>query len=369
MAAWRYRRRLPEIVHLADGDRRLRLDLGQSAHLALLRAHLDSAGHATLAEAPAPGTHGWLGGRAHEIVIPLVAAQPSRQPPVPPPSAARILGRGHGHLPGASRWLHAKLYGHPDRQAEILADHLPGLLSTWDEPPTWWFIRYRDPDWHLRLRIALPDASQFGLAAHRVSTWAAGLRRLGLLRDVQFTAYYPENGRWGNGPVMAAAEDVFAADSRALLAQFAQPARPHPQAVCATQFVAMAAGFTGTIDGGMRWLAEYATPDAPSPPARRHILTDAVRLADPGDDWAELRAAPGGQAIIRAWEPRRRALAAYRARLTGTDGSGPDAALVCLLHAHHLRAVGIDPDDERTCLRLARAAALAWTARISRAET
>lgn len=368
MAAWRARRRLPDLVYLTDGDRRLKLDFVQASHLALLRAHLDSAGPAALTEAPGPGAHDWFGGRAHEIVVPLVAARPLRWPAVPDLTTAPVIGRDHGHLPGASSWLYAKLYGHPDRQAELLAEYLPGLLSAWDEPPEWWFIRYRDPEWHLRLRIALPDARQFGPGAHYLSTWAGRLRRLGLLRDVQFAAYYPETGRWGSGPVMAAAEGVFGADSRALVAQFAEPSRPHPQALCAAHFVAIAAGFTGSNQAGMSWLIEHAKTETTSA-VPRCALAEAVRLADPRDDWAALRAAPGGQAITEAWGPRRQALADYRARLAGAQGSGnPDAVLVSLLHAHHIRAVGIDRDDEHSCLRLARAAALGWDARTARRE-
>ncbi|SBW22518.1 hypothetical protein FDG2_2762 [Candidatus Protofrankia californiensis] len=368
MAAWRTRRRLPDLVHLAEGDRRLKLDLTQAGHRALLRAHLDSAGQAAVTEAPGPGAHGWFGGRAHEIVIPLVAARPPQWPPTPKVRSARLIGRGHGHLPGASTWLYAKLYGHPDRHAEILAEYLPGLLARWDAPPAWWFIRYRDPQWHLRLRIALPDAEQFGPAAHRVSTWAGRLRQLGLLSDMQFAAYYPETGRWGSGAVMAAAEEVFGADSRALVAQFAAPSRPHPQALAAAHFVAITAGFTGSIDTGMRWVIQHATT-GPSTALPRRVLAETIRLADPSDDWMALRAAPGGRAITEAFGPRHRALAGYYARLAEAEGSDPDAVLVALLHAHHIRAVGIDRDDERTCLRLARAAALTWHTRTTTNRT
>ncbi|MEV6984153.1 thiopeptide-type bacteriocin biosynthesis protein [Sphaerisporangium sp. NPDC051017] len=230
------------------------------------------------------------------------------------------------------------------------------------EPPDWWFIRYRDPEWHLRLRIALPDAEQFGWATHHVSSWAADLRRQGLLRDLQFAAYYPETGRWGRGAALAAAEEVFTADSRALVAQFAQRSQSHPQPLAAAQFVAIASAFSGSTAGGMRWLIKHAKVRA-SDPLPRHLLAEAVRLADPADDWAALRATPGGEATVQPWLPRHDALTRYRAHLTGVDGIDSEAVLDSLLHVHHIRAVGIDRDDERTCLRLARAAALAWDAR------
>ncbi|GLI00936.1 lantibiotic dehydratase [Phytohabitans aurantiacus] len=367
LAGWRARRRLPDHVYLTEADQRLPLDLSEPSHTALLRDHLERSGRAVLTEAPGREAFGWFGGRAHEVVVPLTATRTAHQP-APLVSPARLFGRDHGHLPGASRWLYAKLYGHPERQPEILASQLPTLLSEWGEPPLWWYIRYRDPHPHLRLRILLADANEFGPAAGRVSVWAGRLRRLGLLGDVQFTAYYPEMGRWGSGPLMVAAEAVFSADSRALVTEFSQPSRSARQALTAAHFVAISTAFHGGTSAGMDWLIRYARTDTTAAPART-VLDEAVRLADPTDDWAHLRAAPGGHAISAAWEPRRHALAAYRALLDANDGISQDIVLDSLLHAHHIRAVGIDRDDERTCLRLARSAALAWNARSGRTGT
>ncbi|MCZ1001165.1 lantibiotic dehydratase [Streptomyces mirabilis] len=361
LSQWAARRSLPNSVSLTEGDRLLRLDLGQSAHLALLRAHLTSAEHAVLTEAPT-GADAWFDGHAHEITVPMTATATPEWPAVPTVSATRLVGRDHGHLPGASRWLLAKLYGHAERQAEILGQHLPDLFAQWEEMPEWWYMRYRDPQSHLRLRIALPDTTAFGPAASRVSTWASRLRRAGLLSDVQFATSYPETGRWGTGAAMEAAEAVFGADSRSLAAQFTQPTRPQSQALAAANFVAITTAFTGSPRDGMDWLVRYGRIDAPQP-LDRAVLDAAVCLADPTDDWAALQAAPGGAAIYDTWKPRHHALNHYRDCLHTAEGADLDTVLDSLLHAHHIRAVGIDKDDERTCVRLARAAALAWKAR------
>jgi class I lanthipeptide synthase len=91
-----------------------------------------------------------------------------------------------------------------------------------------------------------------------------------------------------------------------------------------------------------------------------------MRLADPSGDWAALRVQPGGEALTLAWDRRRSALAAYRARLRPAEGPHPDPVLASLLHLHHARMVGINQNSERICLRLARAAALGWVARNER---
>src|SRR5690606_16389299 len=187
---WRARRRVPDEVALAEGDQLLPLDLSERAHLALLRAHLDT--HESVILTEAESDRGWFDGRAHEIIAPMTAVHPPQWPAVPPVTADQLVTRDHGHLPGTASRLLVKLYGHVERQPEILADHLPALLGQWNEPPTWWYMRYRDPRWHLRLRIAVPSEQDFALTAQRVSAWANGLRRAGLLTDMQFATSYPE---------------------------------------------------------------------------------------------------------------------------------------------------------------------------------
>ncbi|MFJ8953510.1 lantibiotic dehydratase [Streptomyces sp. NPDC102381] len=358
---WRTRRRVPDEVALAEDDQLLPLDLSERAHLALLRAHLDTHESAALTEAESDGD--WFDGRAHEIIVPMTAVRPPRWPTVPPVTADQLVTRDHGHLPGTASWLLVKLYGHVERQPEILAHHLPALLGQWDAPPTWWYMRYRDPRWHLRLRVAVPSEQDFAHTAQRVSVWADGLRRAGLLTDMQFATSYPETGRWGTGPLMSLAEDVFAADSRALAVQFAQSPRPHRQVLAAANFVSLAAAFTGSTAAGMDWLITHGRITDPRS-LDRTVRGNAVCLADPTDGWAALRAAPGGAAIARVWSERDAAVTRYRQKLdTSGGGIDPDLVLDSLLHAHHIRAVGIDKDDERMCVRLAHAAAMAWTHR------
>ncbi|MER6441952.1 lantibiotic dehydratase [Streptomyces sp. NPDC001185] len=357
---WRSRRRVPDEVALAEGDQHLPLNLSENAHLALLRAHLDTNESASLIEAESDG--GWFDGRAHEIIALMTATRLPQWPAVPPVTRDRLLTRNHGHLPGTEPWLLVKLYGHLKRQPDILATHLPKLLAQWGEPPAWWYTRYRDPHCHLRLRIAVPSHQDFANAAQRVGAWAAGLRRSGLLADMQFATSYPETGRWGTGTLMSLAEGVFAADSRSLAMQFAQSPSAHQQALTAANFVALASAFTGSTARGVDWLIRNGRISDPRP-LDRTMLDEAVRLADPDNNWAALRATPGGMAIVETWSDRDEALTRYRKALDTSTGPDPNLILDSLLHAHHIRAAGIDKDDERMCVRLAHAAAMAWTHR------
>ena len=363
LSDWRARRRLPRRVHLVEDDRRLFLDLDEAGHRALLRRHLDHSRLAVLVEAPEPEAYGWCGGRAHEVVVPLKATKPSTWPLLPAPSRARALSADQMQTPASSSVLLAALYGDPRRQDVLLSRHMPGLLEQLGNPP-WWFIRFRDPDQHLRVRIALPDPEAFAGTARTVSAWADELRSIGLLADLRYPTSYREMGRWGSGAAWEAAEEVFRADSRVILAQLTQPQRPSQRTLVAAHTVAIASAFLGSTEAGMRWLIDHIPPTAPAPVPRPHF-TDAVRLADPSDDWSVLRSVPGGDAIVSGWADRDTALAAYRPHLPGPDTQGiaVDDVLTSLLHVHFVRHVAVNFPEEEVCLYLARAAALAWTAR------
>ncbi|MGH3996354.1 MAG: thiopeptide-type bacteriocin biosynthesis protein, partial [Pseudonocardiaceae bacterium] len=123
-----------------------------------------------------------------------------------------------------------------------------------------------------------------------------------------------------------------------------------------------ATSFTGSIGDGMRWLIDHVSK-TPIPAPAREVHDQAIRLADPHDRWAALRAIPGGDDIATAWARRRTALAAYRDTHTASGETTPEALLPDLLHVHYVRMAGISPDTERACARLARAAALSWTTR------
>ncbi|WP_432991794.1 lantibiotic dehydratase [Dactylosporangium sp. CA-233914] len=361
----RERLRLPSWIMVGTGDQRLRLHLDDPMSRALLRAHLDhAAGSIVLAEAAAPQEYGWLGGRAHEVLVPLIADTP----PATPPAVLRGRGPLRPHdpaetvLPGGPV-LTANLYGPPDLLDTILTDQLPQLLAAWETPPMWWFIRYHDPAPHLRLRLHGDD---YGQTANRVGAWAADLHRQRLISGLSLTTYRPETGRYGHGPAMTAAEAFFAADSAAAVAQLNAGADldpPQRQALTAASLVDLAAAVLGDRDEGLRWLIEHPELAATSRPQDRVALRHTRHLTDPEASDSAIAALPGGAAILAAWKSRREAATAYTACLDDTTHLSPASVLTALLHLHHVRVHGLAPGPEAHTHRLARAAALGITAR------
>ncbi|MET8624667.1 lantibiotic dehydratase [Kitasatospora sp. NPDC004669] len=358
LAGWRRRWQCPAVVELRDDDRTLRLTLDEPLHVAILTAHLEQAGPAFLTETATAEDFGWLGGHAHEIAVPLARSGPGTPSPLTGP-LPRLDTRTHGTLPGvaASRWLNAKIPSHPDYFTEIITAHLPQLLASLDQP-TCWFVRYRSPNEsdHLRLRLRVPGGGH-DRVVEAVGRWGQRLRDGGLAGGLAFDTYGPETGRYGTGRALEAAETVFAADSRLVTAQLRclPTTTVHPSALAALNMVHIAEAFLppGTGTGHLA-----ARPVAPAV-ADRAVADQVVPLVRSGSH-TDL---PGWTAeVATAWHARAQSLAAYRRSLP--DTADTDAVLESLLHMHHNRAIGLDPDGEKICRHLARQAARARHAAI-----
>jgi class I lanthipeptide synthase len=313
--AWqrhRHQHQIPQEILVGDDDVRLRLDLDDHAHLAVLRNQLDRQARTVITEAPGPAS--WIRGRPAELLLTLTHSAPAARPARPARATCTLQ-----HWPGQSRWLEARLYGRLDDILTDLAgrpaDHLPA---------GWWFLRYPDPAPHLRLRIPLRDADRFADTARHLAGWAQELHDDAVVHDYSLHTYRPET-RHGAEATLAAAEAVFAADSCAALHRLTGDR----QAATAAGMIAIADGFTGD---GRRWLAAHV-------PQRTGPRLNPAQL--------DLARTPFRDEQLAA------VLASYRA-LADHDRLDPDQVLADLLHLHHARMIGVDTASERHCLRLAR---------------
>jgi thiopeptide-type bacteriocin biosynthesis protein len=285
---WRQLWRCPDVVELRDDDRTLRIDFTVPAHAAIARQHLDKHANATFTEtAGTAAGFGWADGHAHEIAIPFVTCRPPAPSPLhglPP-----VVTNRHGHTPGApgGQWLQLKLHTHPERMDEIISVHLPALLHTTDPDFRLWFVRYDSPleTPHLRVRLHTPDPRHHSSYAVAVGQWAQQLRQQGIVGHVVTDTYYPEVGRYGSGPAMQAAEEVFAADSRlvTVMLRHRETIGIPSVALAAISMAAIVEGFLGDINDAMDWLALQEPITGPT--IDRDLARHVLDLARPGTSW------------------------------------------------------------------------------------
>jgi lantibiotic biosynthesis protein len=350
---WLERWRVPRQVELCQGELRLPLDLDHRLDRLQFRTRLERSGRVELREVGAPSRHGWIG-RPAQFLLPLTlaVAQRRRPPPVTVPPAAV-------HYPGDAGVLHAVLPGNPARFDDILTAHCPRLAADLgDTVGAWWVGRHRDliqpeGEQHLALYLRLASPGQYGKAAAQLADFARRLQAAGLPAQLSLSPYHPQTGRYGDGHAMAAAEQVFAADTVAALAQIAVAAAAGlpGQALAAASMARIAAAFAPNPDAGCRSLL-HLLPHQPAA-VDRTLRDQAMQLADPASDYHAIRELPGGDRVAAAWQHRDHALSVYFDRLR--EQREPATVLRSLLHDHHVRALGIDPQFERGTNRLVRA--------------
>ena len=357
---WRDDGNVPRYVQLGGGDRRLLLDLDDPAQAGQVQAELGRGRPVVLHEAvPGPGD-AWLpgpGGRfLAELVVPL--ALTARQPPGTSngqrrPAPAEPVAREERLRPPGSDWLYLKLYGPREDEDELLAGPVreqaeaavrDGLASSW------FFLRYGDPDPQLRLRFRGEPERLTGGLLPRLCGWAAGLVAAGGCDRFAVDTYEREVERYGGPEGMAAAEDLFAADSRCVAALLGclrdgLGLDRVGLAVLTTDDLLDALG----LDPGRRleWCAgRVADRRASGPEHRRRKATLRPLLADR----RRLASVPGGREVLDHLAERRAALAPATRRLADHPLL-PDLA-ASFVHLHGNRLLGTDPAAERLVLGL-----------------
>ncbi|MFI0483937.1 lantibiotic dehydratase [Actinomadura sp. 9N215] len=401
--AWRLRWRVPDVVHVTYADHRIELDLSVSLHRRLLRQELTRNPGVRLVEPPGdPQELGWLEGRSHELVVPLVRRADRAEAPAPRHAddghngagrngtgrnSAGHNGAGHNgagrsvpraavtvrHLPGGE-WLYAKLYSGAELHEELLARHVPALLSEFfaisdpAEPSAapapvggvWYFVRYADPEPQLRLRFHGDPGALHGRLLPIIHDWAGSLCTAGLARRLVLDTFEPELARYGGAAAASAAAEAFRADSDAVLVALRLR---YDGVLDLPDELLAAAGQLDLVrafghDPG--WVpAAFSKDDGHA--AFQRMRREAIRLIDPSGAHEGLRAVPGGRDLVAAWRGRRDAVAAYGRLVRRLAEAGrlpvpPESILLSLLHMHHNRLLGPDRDKERRCSAVLRGA-------------
>ena len=245
---WREKRGLPRLIAQVDADNELLVDLDNALSIETFLDVVEDRDRARIVEffpgpdlLPATGPEGRF---VHEILIPLVrkvapapaavASPPGPHSPGPslPASPPAVRERGEKDsapaavsvrrsFPPGSEWLYAKIYT-GTATADVLLRDVVGpavreILAA-GAADGWFFIRYGDPEWHLRLRLhGAPEALQTRVL-QRLHADLDPLLADGRLWRLQLDTYEREVERYGGPEGIVLAERLFEVDSEAVLA-------------------------------------------------------------------------------------------------------------------------------------------------------
>jgi lantibiotic biosynthesis protein len=215
----RARRGLPRHVAVVDGDNVLPVDfenvltVDSFVHLVKGRAVV------TLQEL-APGAdelcvEGPEGKFCHELLVPFhVRVDRPRISHVASPAPAVVRS-----FPPGSAWLYAKLYTGNATTDHVLRTLAPTITRTLDAgaADAWFFVRYGDPSWHVRLRMHGAPARLAAEALPAIHDATAALLADGRVWRLQLDTYEREIERYGGADGIVLAERWFDIDSRTAL--------------------------------------------------------------------------------------------------------------------------------------------------------
>jgi lantibiotic biosynthesis protein len=221
--ALRAERRLPRYVVLVNRDQQLVIDLDNVLSVAALAHHLRGQRQAVLVEMfPDPDelcVTGPEGRFMHELIVPFVQAPaPRPEPGIAIPQVTRSTVRRR--FPPGSEWLYAKLYTGTGTADQLLNHAVAPLVRSSlfsGAADAWFFIRYADPDWHLRLRLRGEPGRLHAEVLPALEAAAAPLLETGQLSRLQLDTYEREVERYGGDRGIELAEEAFAADSDAVI--------------------------------------------------------------------------------------------------------------------------------------------------------
>jgi thiopeptide-type bacteriocin biosynthesis protein len=215
----RQRLGLPRWIGVADGDNVLPVDLDNVVQVESFVALVKRREAATIQETfPAPSELSVVGPEGlftHEIVVPFVRSRPR-------PASRATAGRTsvRRSFSTGSEWLYAKIYTGTATADQVLNEVVAPLVSeslSAGDAEAWFFIRYGDPRWHVRVRLRGDPARLTANVIPRVHRLTSPLLEDGRVWRVCFDTYERELERYGGDEGMVLCEEIFRADSDAVL--------------------------------------------------------------------------------------------------------------------------------------------------------
>jgi lantibiotic biosynthesis protein len=219
LADWQAQWKLPSQIVIADGDNELFLNLDNTMHQRLLLAELKKRTSVEIHEmlfAPDAGVSDPLHWQQYANEVVLCWHKTAPVSAILHDAIAINTADKTTFFPGDA-WLYYKLYcGHrtADQVLALVVWPLTETLLEQGRIKQWFYIRYADPEPHIRLRFLLTDvAADTGFVALALREALSSFLESGQVNRLVVDNYRRELDRYG-AATMALSEALFCSDSR-----------------------------------------------------------------------------------------------------------------------------------------------------------
>ncbi|SEW17787.1 thiopeptide-type bacteriocin biosynthesis domain-containing protein [Chitinophaga sp. YR573] len=211
---------LPKFVLMAESDNYLVVDIENGSCLSILRNELLKKGTISLREFFATPDNCVVTDKdgnkyCNEIVIPIKKKNKDT-----PRRALREMPsiKPESFSPG-SQWLYFKVYCGTKTAERLMIEVISPLVSNLHEEKIiskWFFIRYRDPEHHLRIRFHVSQPEKIGNVLSLFNNYTKQYLKDELIHNIQLDSYIRENDRYLPFNIELS-EELFHFDSDAML--------------------------------------------------------------------------------------------------------------------------------------------------------
>lgn len=222
ISEWRKKRGLPQQLLLLDQDNELLIDCRYPESFRMLVAAIQANGECRVTAFPGKEAMGAVSGSegnyCNELFIPVLFGEAAdMNQPKPAKQSGKKVQRNF--LPG-DEWLYYKIYCGTAAGEELLAGPLRRLstrLTSKGLISQFFFIRYYDPDPHIRIRYRLTSSQSMAEVMQLMKDAMKDPVSQKLVTRIQLDTYARELERYG-AALIGEAEQVFHADSEAVMA-------------------------------------------------------------------------------------------------------------------------------------------------------
>ncbi|WP_431089750.1 lantibiotic dehydratase [Paenibacillus sp. 8b26] len=377
---WRQQWNVPRYVYLTMGDNRLLLDLCNLFHVKELLRELSKTRDGQellliecLGDPSHTPLHGAAGKYMGEFVFPLKKKSVKIKSNILS-SQNKVefqnftdhtpVSMNRGILPGGN-WLYLKLYGIKERETDLIGLSLGQLINKpdfedWSEKA--YFIRYVDPEHHIRLRFQGDPDKLWTIGLAQLNQWASQLREEGLITNMILDTYLPEIERYGGQALMELAEQVFDIDSKWVVSYLggvrSKVFNLDVEIAAVINIIHYLSGFDLTIQQQVDWLEERID-SKPHMKAFRDIKKTLITSVESNYEWIRQADMVSQTAFLELVEKRQASIERYAQAVTLAKNNNvltnhPNDILGSVIHMHLNRLLGVNREREMKCMALAK---------------
>jgi thiopeptide-type bacteriocin biosynthesis protein len=218
LAVFREAYQLPDLVLLIEGDNELLLDLRNDISRSVLLSKMNK-GDVILYEYLNDSKGALLTDKENQFDNEVIIPVKNRAFVPVPVSSSRFNTHNFDttsfFMPG-SEWLYLKIYAGYKSMDMILSQVIHPLVRRWaakEEISQWFFIRYQDPDSHLRLRLHVQKPAARTHIMKAINKAVDDLVKTRLIHRLEYSTYFRETEKYTPWAIDLC-EQFFYADSR-----------------------------------------------------------------------------------------------------------------------------------------------------------